>query len=225
MIRQSLSLIVLAAMLTLAGCGGGGSGNSTVYDLNSVETQFVQSSHHYSLTATDQGAFYALQLDTVPASSPPSAPVAACKGAAGVVKVDSTLAENNRVISAFTYYRYYRLSPYKILCDYNPTTGQVSIYANQEALPTAATVGDSGPMDIQTTFTDTGLGSVSSTGTDTWALASTNGSPQLCLNAVTTESDGSGTGSELDCFAINASGKTSTFTLTLVSGSTTLDFH
>lgn len=224
MIRQSLWLAILAAVLALAGCGGGSSGSSTVYDLNSVETQYVQSSHRYELTAAPtQGPDFELELDSAPASSPPSAPVAACKGSAGAVTVHSTLSQGGVLLTGFTYYRYYQLNPYKILCDYDPTKGQVTVYADQEGLPTAATVGDSGSMDIQTTFNDTGLGSVFSTGTDTWALASTAGTPQLCLNSTTKDSGGEG--SELDCFSINSSGKTTGLVLTLVSGSTTLIFQ
>lgn len=224
MIRHSLSLMLLGAVLVLAGCGGGGSSSSaTTYDLNAFETKYVQSSHSYSLSASSQGSTYKLQLDAAPPSSPPTAPIAVCKGN-GVIVVNSSITQNGSVVDGGTYERFYKLNPYKVLCDYDPTGGFVTIYADQDTLPTSATVGDSGSLDSAITYYDTGLASVANTGTDAWALESgSNGGADMCLDGVT--KTGGSESSELDCFTINPAGNTSALTITFVSGGTTLNFH
>lgn len=221
MVRQRFVLVVASAVVMIAGCGGGGSSSTppTTYNLDKFTSTYAQAKHDYTLSASSSGNTYSVTLSQVPGSS------AMC----GTTKAHTTtvtvnISENGSLINNDTYTRYYLLSPFKLLCDYDATSGEVTIYANQKALPAAASLGDSGSFDTATIYYDTSLTTVFGTMTDTWTLNSGSGGNALfCADSVTNSNNGSV--SESDCYSLDASGNVLGLTVTLTTNGVTLNFQ
>jgi hypothetical protein len=221
MVRQCIALVFASVVLMIAGCGGGGSSSSppVTYNLNTFASGYAKAKHEYTLSASSNGNTYSAQLSQVPGSS----------SSCGTTKTSTTtvtvnISENGTLVDNDTYTRYYVLNPYKILCDYDATSGDVTIYANQEALPTAASIGDTGSFDTATIYYDTSLTTVFGTMTDTWTLNSGSGGDALfCADSVSNTNDGDVT--ESDCYSIDASGVVHGLTVKLLINGVTLNFQ
>jgi len=221
MVRQCIALVFASVVLMIAGCGGGGSSSTppVTYNLNTFASGYVKAKHDYTLSAASNGNTYSAQLSQVPGSS----------SSCGTSKTSTTtvtvnISENGTLVDNDTYTRYYVLNPYKILCDYDATSGDVTIYANQEALPTAASIGDTGSFDTATIYYDTSLTTVFGTMTDTWTLNSGSGGNALfCADSVSNTNNGDVT--ESDCYSIDAGGNVHGLTVKLLINGVTLNFQ
>lgn len=221
MVRQCFALVFVSLTLVIAGCGGGGSSSTPppTYNLNAFASTYAQAKHEYTLSASSNGNTYSATLSQVPGSS------ATCGTTkAHTMMVTANISENGSLINNDSYTRYYLLNSYKLVCDYDTTTGYITIYSNQNALPTAASIGDSGSSDTATTYYDTSLTTVFGTMTDTWTLNSgSDGNALFCADSVSKTNNGSV--SESDCYSLDANGNALNLTVTLTVNGVTLNFQ
>ena len=216
--RSLLRLGMSLLLGLLVGCGGGGGGGGSSapipYDLNALVSVYSQQSHSYTLSASNGGNSYTLRLSHVPG---PSATFGTTTANTVVLSVD--VYENGTLIASDATTRYFLLNPFQLLGDYDATTGYATVYASQQALPTAAMVGDSGAFDTGTIYYDTSFTTVFGTLTDTWTL---DAGPTFCAD--TAESTATGGDTESDCYTFDAGGAVTGLTITLLVNGVTLTF-
>ena len=220
LMRTALAMSAAILSLTLAGCGGGGSTTSApqTYNLDHFVSAYVRAKHNYSLTATNSGNTYTLQLNSAPG------PAAAFGSVSADTSVETLeLFQNGVLLVSDTATRYYVINPYMPVGDYDATTGYVTVYAGQQDLPTAAKTGQGGSLATSTTYYDTSLTTVFGTETDTWRLeAGSGGNPVFCADSSGTTANGPN--SESDCYTFDSAGDVLGLTITLDLNGVTLDF-
>jgi len=215
------SIFILCLMTLICACGGGSSSTPPPpppqYPLDSAISTFQQMNHNYNLSATSGGNTFTLQISFVPGAQ------STFDGMAALTSTETiTLYENSVSQGTDTVTFYFTISPYTQLGGIS-TNGEVEVDANQMSLPDLATVGQTGPFDTYTTYTDNTRTTVYETATVTWSLEADTATSALgCLNYTGTM-NGSPF-SESDCYQIDENGNVLSIQITLNEGGTTLVF-
>ncbi|MBY0580026.1 MAG: hypothetical protein K2P57_13410 [Burkholderiales bacterium] len=203
----------------LAGCGGGGGGSggasvavaaqtgtnpTAAFPLDAAVSAYHQASHNDTLTAIfSPGNTFTLQLGYVPGTAQQI-----FEGRQASTGVDSgTLSLNGVVLQTSSATSYFTTAPFTKLGS-TSSNGHYSVTANWQALPVSATVGQSGPVDTTTTYTDNTKAAVYSTDTTTWSLVSdTPTTVWFCSNTtVTAVAVGATSSTGFSCLKINQAG-------------------
>lgn len=188
------------------------------FPLQVAMSAYSEAAHNFTINATNGANTYSLQIDRTPGDTSTLG-----EQAASTTSTTEILSENGAVINTVFLTGYFQ-SPYTPLGEQNLSNGQYTVAANQVALPTNATVGQSGQFDTSTTYTSDTMATVYSTTTTTWSLAaSTATTAWLCFNYAEVIV-GSGAISEADCYNIDTTGDVSTIKANVSVNGTTLNF-
>ncbi len=216
--RSVGALLSLGSMLVLGACGGGGSSappapSVTTFPVAGAISSYVQASHTFNLSTTSNGNTFTAALTYTPG------PSATFQGQTTASAMRSTtINQNGSLLASGSDTSYFIASPYQQIGSVN-SSGQYTIDANPQPLPATASIGQNGPYDTQTTYSDSTLATPVSTSVNTWSLASASSTTAwLCANSATTPVSGTPF-NEADCYQIDASGNVLGLKVTLqVSG-------
>lgn len=186
-------------MLSLVGCGGNGGYVPKTFDLDAVQTAYMQQANSYALKAFDGLNHFELDI-----TRSPGLPSKVGSTPAQTMIVTLKLFENGTLIASGTDYQYFVVDRFKFLAIYNPTTGQPTVISQQFNLPHHADLNQTGPLDSATIYTDIGQGTVFGTTTTTWSLLPGGDNVGFCLDQEGTTTDGPV--SETDCTLLDAVG-------------------
>jgi hypothetical protein len=239
-------IIALSVSIALlAGCGGGGGGGGGSGSSPSVSpaaattlssapgetalASYLQSSHQYTLKASNGGHNYTLSV-----SKAPNAATGKFNGSAPAYSsVDSvTLEDNGAVLSKSSSTDYYLLNPYVPLGRVASTGSPYGIVSSSTPLPMDLQVGVSGEVDSLTYYHDSTMSSVDANETETYSVESNDAtSLLLCMDSTITNVTTQGTADDLvddaesDCYTVDAAGKAALVSITLTVNGTTLTFE
>jgi hypothetical protein len=118
---------------------------------------------------------------------------------------------------------YISLSPYKNL-GYVDSNGQYTVFANQQALPTNATVGQSGAFDTDTVYTNNTKAVVYATDTESWSLLSDTSTTAWLCNNDTNAVVGTSAVVITNCYKVDTTGNILALKVIMPINGTTLTF-
>lgn len=217
--------IFLLLLSGLSGCGGGGGDGggsappATLFPIGSAMSTFFQTSHSYTLTATNGANTFTIQTSFTPGSA------SSFEGQATSTYTQSGTVSVNGVVTGGVNsgVTYFTASPYKNL-GYISSTDQYQVYANQQTLPTNATVEQSGLLDTSTTYTNNTKTVVYATDTETWSLSpDTLTTAWMCIDD-TYVIVGSSPVALTHCFKIDTTGNVLALKVSMPINGTTLNF-
>ena len=189
---------------------------------------FVQSSHQYTLTATNSGNTYTAQVSNAPNSG-----TTTFNGSAPAYSTVQTvtISQNGAVIGNKITTEYYLLNPYVGLGNVTSTGSPYSVVMSFSALPATVTVGGSGAFDTVTYYHDSTKAVLDADETITYTVMANNSTTLLvCLDStisnVTAQgmADGMANSTESDCYTVDASGTAALHSITVTVGGVTLTF-
>jgi hypothetical protein len=208
-LRKACAGVVAAAVpLLLVACGGGGDGGgaeapATVYNLDAAVTQaFAAPLQIDGLTARDaQGNVYTLSLHQTPGAD------ALFEGALRKTALQTITVTAGSTSSTENATFYYVTGPFAEVGAID-SAGGYSVSVHTGDLPTAARVGDSGPLSNDTAYTDSSKATVAATAVTSWSLeADTDSTAFACTKAVMQMTDPPATASQTTCLRIDTAGK------------------
>lgn len=214
----------------LASCGGGGGSSSspgptvTSFPVAAAVNSFAQANHTYHLTASASGVTFNATFTLTPGAA---ATFEGQMTSTANVSVDITASTGASSSGADT--SYFTLSPFKFVGDLvtaGTSAGHYTVYANQMALPTMASVGQTGSLDTSTTFTDNTKTTVDSTSVETWALSqATSSTGWLCDNVTSTPAGGGSGTTSSECYQVDASGNVVALKIVVVVSGQSVTFQ
>lgn len=204
----SVSLCMLSA------CGSGtpefpGAENS--YDLDAIETAYMQQKHSYVLHGSEGGNNFELDITRTPGGA------GLLVGPSGTTTtqtmvIDLQEFENGTLIQSEKLTQYFLVNPFNFVLTYDNTTGQVTGFAGYSPLPTSATINQTGGLTFASIYTNTSYTTIVGSYTDTWRLVPTTSGVEFCIDA--SGSDTSGTFEEDDCALMDGAGNVIGLTIT-----------
>jgi hypothetical protein len=240
-------LLAVVALTILSGCGGGNScppgpkgcgdigGINLPSDLSSAPGEaalaaYLQSSHQRTLNATDTlGNSYSLQIDSMPNSGTTS-----FNGSAPAYSTTDTLSlqKNGVLATSSTFTAYYFLNPYVPLGRTYSTGTPFAVVTSSTPFPTTLNVGNSGSVANVTYYHDSTMSIIDADEVGTYAVKASNPVNLLmCLSfavsGVTAQGtkDGFATGTEADCYSVDAAGNAGLVSIVLAVGGVSLNFN
>lgn len=179
------------------------SGNNVMYfPVNAVFTAFNTSQLSITMTGSYNG-----KTVTANASSTPGPSNQTFLGQSASVMNYVVTAEMDGAMSSGYSTSYFSVTPFKNLGD--SSSNSFTVYANQIALPSVATIGSSGGIDTGTDYTDSAQKTILDTFVETWSLtaAPTEGTAYLCERTeYTAVASSANSGSDSLCLTIDTSG-------------------
>lgn len=193
---------------------------TTQFPISSALSPIYQSSYNVTLSAQ-----YGTNTFTIQMSQTPGAASIFEGQPASTVFLTGTVSVNGVVAGTINGKEYYNTSPFEQLGYVDPSNEQYQVYANQQTLPAYATVGQSGPLDTSTTYTDSSKSVVYAADTETWSLSSdTPTTAWACINDTQTVV-GSALTVITTCYKIDTTGNVLAMTITMTINGTTLTFQ
>jgi hypothetical protein len=194
-------VMAMAVPMLLAACGGGGDDTPpapTTYNLDAAMTNAMAKTVQMNgLTAQAMGVTYTLSLTTTPSAD------ALFEGAPRKTSLQTVTVSAAGITETTTGTLYYGTGPYVEVGSISDD-GSYSVSVSTGNLPTAATVGSSGPLSNDTLYNDSSKATVGATMVTTWSLeADTDTTAFACTKAVMQEVSPSMTSSQTVCFRIN----------------------
>ncbi len=192
---------------------------ATQFPIASALSAIYQASYNVTLSAQ-----YGVDTFTIQYSQTPGAASTFEGQPASTAFQTVTVSLNGVVASRTSGVTYFNASPFENLGAID-ANGQYAVDANQQALPTYATVGQSGPLDTYTTYTDSSKSVVYAADTETWSLSSdTSTTAWLCDNDTHTVI-GSALTVVTTCYEIDTTGNVLAVTIAMTINGTTLTFQ
>jgi hypothetical protein len=223
---MQLRVLTLAAAAFLAACGGGGGGGGgpvaapVTFNLDAaVANALVTGFATGTLTATDTSGNTYTASETVQPAADGTFEGTILKQSKNTV----TATKNGAFAGNATSNGFFSVNPLTIKGSTH-SDGTYAVASQQTALPTAATVGQTGAFYNSTNYASSSKTSVVSTAVATWSLeADTANTAFACINTSTSFSNGSRS-AEADCYKINAAGQIIGGKVTLTINGVTLSF-
>ncbi len=220
-LRRTAGLAALT--LLLAACGGGGSadaGNTNTYDLDSaISRLLLNGPPAASLTASFSGVQFSLSQSYVRLAD------ASFEGALRQALRETTTiiggSENQTVVSTM----YFSTNPF---VDHGSVEqdGARSVLTPTGNLPSFARVGDSGPLNTGTSYTDASKQVITATVTNTWSLdADTATTALACLRSVIRQVGAATPITGAQCWRIDTAGNVLGSQVTIGFNGNTLQFR
>jgi len=128
---------------------------------------------------------------------------------AGASTTSAAISVNGTPTYTINSTNYFSVAPYKNLGSTAQGAGVYTVFSNQIALPSTATVGSGGSMDTGTDYTDSTQSTIKDTFIDTWSLVAGQipSTATLCINTVTKAVASSATsGTSNYCLTVDTSG-------------------
>ena len=217
------SLLLLLA--GLSGCGGGGGGSSpsttpttTQFPIAGAISAYFQAGHSFTLSGTSGANTISFQVNYA------SGTTSIFQGQpASTMTQTAVISVNGGAGSTVSGVAYFNASPYQNL-GYISSDGRYQVYANQQTLPTYATVGQSGQLDTYITYTTNTKAVVYATGTETWSLLADTATTAWACNNDTHTVVGSAPAVITNCFKIDTTGNVLSKTVTMPINGTVVTF-
>ena len=151
------------------------------FPLAAAARSFYQSTHNFMLSATYAGNLYTVKMGIMPGTTTTFA-----GQLAALSVLAETVSKNGALINTVAIDGYSGANSGTPLGSIDLTTGEYSVAANQVALPTSATIGQSGQYLTETTYANSTKRNIVSTTTETWSLlaADTATTAWGCFNTV-----------------------------------------
>lgn len=211
------------------GYGGGGGGNLSSAPGEAAVNAYVQASHQSSLTASNSGNTYTLQLSSVANASPTT-----FNGSTPAYSTVDTLTvnKNGAQVAHSVSTSYFLLNPLVPLGKVSSTGTPYAIVTSSMPLPMTVTVGNSGIAFYNLTYYhDSTKSMVDASATATYSVTANNATTLLlCFNAVVSgvtaqgTTDGLANGTETDCYTVDAVGSATLTSIALAVSGTMLTF-
>jgi hypothetical protein len=239
------SLIIVSSMCAAlaSGCGGGGGngsspapavGSAAVTNLSSAPgdiawANYLRASHKYTLSASNGGNSYTLQV-----SRTPNAGTTKFNGSAPAYSsIDNfTLDENGVRLANSASTDYFLLNPYVPLGKVSSSGSPYGVVTSSAPLPTTLDVGSSGDMDSLTYYHDSSMSTLDAHEDVTYSVKANNPTTLLmCLDSSITSVTVQGAADDLvddaetDCYRVDAAGNSELVSITLMVNGTTLTFE
>ena len=197
------SVLLIGSLAVLSACGGGGSsGVSAQYPLDTAVSAFYQMPESYKLSGTSGGNNFTLDLTITPGGQASFDGVQAM-----TAKTSSTETENGVAAGSATATEYFLTTPFTQIGALQ-NSGLAQVDSEQKPLPELAAAGDNGSLDTQKYYSDSSLGTQVATGTRSWTLtALTADTAQFCISD--TDDVGGPSETEIDCFDLDIKGNVS----------------
>jgi hypothetical protein len=213
----------------LAGCGGGGGGSgdsgpvasSAQFSLDAATVKVLTTGTTLNGTAVDGADTWSISLSVTPASD------ATFEGTTRKQASQSlTIKKNGATVAAESYSQFFSVSPLVVFgAVYSDGTyGVVTVHSGN--LPTAATVGSSGPLETLTLYSNSSKASVLETEQTTWTIeADTATTAWGCTNSVVRDTGNQVTATGAGCFKIDTTGNVLGMRYTISVSGKTLTFQ
>lgn len=171
---KTLSLGLLFSLL--GACGSGSNSSNQQFPLNDAVSAYMQMSHSYTLNWTQAGDSYSDQVEMQPGAQK------SFQGTTAYTAVITSTVQRNGVLEyQDSITQYFLLGPYKNLGSIDNTFGQVTVAADNTALPDMARTGQTGAVDTEVTYLGMPGATISLTAyTNTWTLEGVDGNAKLC---------------------------------------------
>ncbi|MGA8148472.1 MAG: hypothetical protein WB870_13010 [Gallionellaceae bacterium] len=194
---------------------------TTQFPISSALSAIYQASYNVTLSAQCCANTYTIQYSQTPgAASTFQGQPASTVFQTATFSVNPPVGTGSTSSGLF----YFNASPFENL-GYIATNGRYTVYANQQALPIYATVGQGGPLDTSTTYTDSSKSVVYAVDTETWSLSSdTSTTAWACIND-TDSVVGSALYVYTTCYKIDTTGNVLAVTIAMTINGTTLTFQ
>ncbi len=219
---RTITISPLAAMLIA--CGGGGSsdtGTATAFPVDAAYTKVMTTANSFNATATDGADTYTMNLSIAPAADEAFEGVTRKKASQSL-----TIKKNGATAVAVSYDQYFSVSPF-VSRGAKYSDGTYGVASGSGTLSTSAKIGDSGPFENITLYTNSTKSTVVSSSASTWDLeAADNASTAYaCVNSIVRNSAAVITGTATGCFKIDSAGNTLGVKYTLAVSGKTLNFR
>lgn len=214
----------------LAACGGGGSDapaspaaatTAATFPLDAAYTKVMTTGVSLNGTAVDGADTYTMSMSVTPAADE------AFEGAVSKKSIQSlTMKKNGAVLVATTISSYFSINPFTTKgASYSDGTYAVQTSTTGN-FPTAAKVGDSGPLGTLTLYTNASKTTVQTTTQNTWTLEADTASAAFgCTNSILRNAAGTQTGTAAGCFKFDTNGNALGMRYTLSVAGKTLVFQ
>jgi len=232
--RSSTTAVCAAIAIGLCGCGEGGGSSSPPPKPNLMSAPgqaainaYYQASHNITLTASNGGNNYSVQLTYTPNSGTTmfnGQTVDSANISGNVYQNGTLIASTNSEIDYFT------LNPYTDVGSQLMNGTVYAVVTSFTPTPTTLTVGDSGTVEMETAYHDSTKAVVDAMSMTTFSVnADTPTTIQYCGTDVVSASSGNPdnivSSTEVDCYRIDASGNATLYSVALTVNGTTLTFH
>lgn len=210
--QPAATLAACATVLALAACGGGGDGGDSAPAVKSVdvaafEHNILRVNAQWTLNGTGTANGKSVPFQIVMSSAPAARAAFPLTGVIGNTVSQSMTISASGVSQTVIGATYYDDADHSFGVSYD-TGGCTSIVASATALPTAAAIGSSGPLQTEQSFTScsTAVSAVPvSTSSETWSVENDGGVILVCENS--TQVSGATTATGSTCFESDANGK------------------
>ncbi|MES2717026.1 MAG: hypothetical protein V4795_14750 [Pseudomonadota bacterium] len=200
-LRRCLAITTLPLLLVACGGGGGSAGNTNSYNLDGAISRAMQTGVQVSgLTGSLGGVGFTLALSYVPLADAPFEgtqrhAVRETVTISGGGSTETTVATN-----------YFSTGPYVDRGSLD-TSGALLVRTSTGNLPTAARVGDSGPLNTGISYADASKQVIEATTSTTWSLdADTDSTALACQRTVINEVGSATPITGVQCWRINTAG-------------------
>lgn len=195
-------MAAVVPLLLLAACGSGDDAPAQVYNLDAAITQAMAAPLQITgLAAKDgQGNAYTLALHFTPGAD------MVFEGAVRKTSQQTVTVAFGSMSETESTTMYYMTGPFGQI-GATDSTGGYSVSVRTGDLPTAARVGESGPLSNDTVYTDSGKGTVAATAVTSWSLEPDSDTTAFaCTTSVMQMTAPPETASQTICFRIDSAG-------------------
>lgn len=225
--RASRKLMIIAAgaaAAALCGCGGGGGGGTAPAPANLMSApgaaainSYFQASHSSTLKASAGGNSLSLQVTYTPNSGTTMFEGQTVDSASNLINLyqnGSLVGSNNGQTD------YFKVSPYADVGSIAANGTQYAVVTSFTTMPATINVGQSGSVESETIYHDSTKAATDATATTTYSVnADTPSTLQYCATIVLTANsgnpDGLVSGTEVDCYRVDASGNATLYSVTI----------
>ena len=205
-----------------SGNGGSGSGGSspTSFPLASAFSALSQTNHSYNLSALSGADNYTMEISDTPGTQQ------LFEGHLSSTLVQLLIMKKNGVVvSTGSSTSYFDVSPFMGWGSISGD-GSYEVTSGQQPLPSSATVGQSGALETDTTYTSSAKILISSYGLVTWSLESdTATSAWACINSTTAFTNNAPAVSGAQCYRVDQTGNISAMKVTVYDNGKALTFQ
>lgn len=219
--RLAAPLLALTALL--GGCGGGGGDSATseaTYNLDAAISRALQAGVAFTgLTGSLSGVSFTLAMSYTPQAD------ATFEGALRRVVRETVTITGGGQSQTTVARQFFSTGPY-VAQGAIDDDGTYTVLTSAGNLPTAARVGDSGPLHTGTEYVDATKSTVTGTTRMTWSLdADTATTALACLRSVETSTGDPQPITGAQCLRINTAGEVLGAVVTVSQGSTSITFR
>jgi hypothetical protein len=228
--RRALALLATAALASA--CGGGGSSAPAAPNLSAAPGAQALNAYYKAPHQNTFSTNYAGNTFTIQLSFTPNAGTISFAGNPSVNSATETvvLTQNGATVSTVTETVYYAVDPFVPYGSLNANGYEYTVVQSYSPIPATISVGQSGALTTSTTWHDNTQAATDATTTTTFSvLADTPTTVQFCTNAaisaIIPNPDSLTSGTETDCYRVDAGGNAALYKVTVSESGLNLTFQ